>query len=174
MTTTPSPRLVSDLWTTEVSPETYGSKEQYYQHVFEQYKIFIEMADRVSARRNLANTFFLTLHTLLISVATFAYEKGLVASKQWLIIFPLFAVLALCFVWWRLVHSYRQLNTAKYQVIGEYEKALPSSPYFRAEWSTLGRGTNKRLYWPLTDAENIVPVIFAILYVFAAGVITFL
>ena len=31
--------------------------------LLEQYKIYVEMADRISARRGLANTFFLTLNT---------------------------------------------------------------------------------------------------------------
>ncbi|MGL6307740.1 hypothetical protein ACSZMF_18840 [Aeromonas caviae] len=33
----------------------YG--EEYEKHLFEQYKMFVDMADRVSARRMLANSF---------------------------------------------------------------------------------------------------------------------
>jgi len=35
--------------------------------VMDQYKLYVEMADRVSARRSLANTFFLTLNTAICS-----------------------------------------------------------------------------------------------------------
>jgi len=33
----------------------------YKEHLLEQYKIYVEMADRISARRNLANVFFFIL-----------------------------------------------------------------------------------------------------------------
>ena len=35
---------------------------------FEIYKIAVEMADRISARRGLANTFFLTINTTVLGV----------------------------------------------------------------------------------------------------------
>ena len=166
-----SPELMAELWNPAVSWDTYGSKEQYYEHIFEQYKMFVEMADRISTRRNTANAFFLSLHTLIVTVVTFAYDKGLKLNPEWLVVFPLIAVLLLCWVWWRLIHSYRQLNRAKYKVIGEYEQRLPSSPYWKAEWTALGRGENRKLYWPLTDAENLIPLTFGVLYLFAAGIL---
>ena len=170
---TDSNSIVDGLWNTTVTSESYGSQEQFNAHIFEQYKIFVEMADRVSSRRNLANTFFLTLHTFLIASASFIFEKGSQITSPWLNIFPLVAVLALCYVWWRLIKSYRQLNTAKYKVIGEYERRLPSSPYWSAEWKALGEGNDPNLYKPLTDVENWVPVIFALLYVIGTIVIIF-
>lgn len=170
MSTTPDSDtpIITGLWNETVQPSTYGSTEQYYQHIFEQYKIFVEMADQISARRNLANTFFLTLHTILLATAGFVYEKGPKTTNLWLNVFPLVAVLALCYVWWRLLKSYRQLNAAKYKVIGEYERRLPSSPYWSAEWTALGKGEDPQLFTPLTDVEYWVPIIFALIYVFAA------
>ena len=156
--------IVAGLWNEHISAEDYGTKEQYQEHLFAQYKIFVEMADRISTRRNLANTFFLTLHTMLIGIATFSYEKGPRVADRWLNIFPLIAVLALCYVWWRLMKSYRQLNTAKFKVIGEYERQLPSSPYWGAEWEALGAGKDPKLYKQLTDVENWVPIVFAVIY----------
>ncbi|MBM5818188.1 MAG: hypothetical protein FJ083_16945, partial [Cyanobacteria bacterium K_Offshore_surface_m2_239] len=40
----------------------------YRQHLFDQYKLAVEMADRVSARRMQANTFFLAVNTGLLTV----------------------------------------------------------------------------------------------------------
>lgn len=157
--------LVESLWCQDISPDNYGSKEQYFEHILEQYKIAVEMADRVSARRNLANTFFLTLHTLAIGTASFVFEKGPRTSSPWLNIFPLIALLVLCYVWWRLLRSYRQLNQAKYQVIGEFERKLPTSPYWSAEWKLLEEGKNPAVYKPLSDVENWVPIIFGCLYI---------
>lgn len=164
-TTEISPVIVANLWNEDIQPEAYSSKEQYLQHIFDQYKIFVELADKVSERRTVANTFFLTLNTLLIGLASFIYEKGPRTTQQWLNIFPLLAVLALCYVWWRLIKSYRQLNAAKFKVIGEYERRLPSSPYWQAEWTALGKGVDHKLYTPLSEVEHWVPIIFAGIYI---------
>jgi hypothetical protein len=160
--------VVENLWTTAVTPDSYGSKEQYYEHLMEQYKIFVEMADRVSSRRSLANTFFLTLHTFMIGALGFAFQNQPQLANQWLLILPLMALLMLCYVWWRLLKSYRQLNQAKYQIIGEYERRLPSSPYWVAEWGLLDHGKNPARFKPLSDLEHWVPVFFALLYLFGA------
>jgi hypothetical protein len=156
--------IIEGLWNQDVSETNYGKKEQYYEHIFEQYKIFIEMADKVSSRRNQANTFFLSLHTLIITAVTFWYEKGPRTPNAWTNLIPLFALWTLCYVWWRLIKSYRQLNTAKYKVIGEYERKLPSSPYWSAEWKALGEGKDRKLYWQLSDLENWIPILFGLLY----------
>ncbi len=86
--------------------------------------------------------------------------------SKYFIIFPFIAVLALCYTWWRLVKSYRQLNTAKYLVIGEMEKRLPSSPYWSAEWKALGEGKAPKRYVPLSHVENWIPIIFGGVYIF--------
>lgn len=142
------------------SPEEYG--EMYAQHLFEQYKLAVEMADRVSARRMQANTFFLGINTGLLTVfATLVKEKLL--GVGWTGALPIVALLILCYVWWRIVNSYRQLNTGKYEVILALEKLLPVAPY-HAEWIALGEGKNPRKYLPLTHIENWVPRLFGLLY----------
>ena len=123
------------------------------------------MADRISSRRNLANTFFLTLHSLILGSIGFGYEKVSALSSKYFLIFPLVAILALCYTWWRLVKSYRQLNTAKYLVIGEMEKRLQSRPYYSAEWRALGEGKDSKLYVPLTHVENWIPIVFGSIYI---------
>jgi hypothetical protein len=70
-----------------------------------------------------------------------------------------------------ILRSYRQLNTAKYQVIGEFEKRLPASPYWSAEWKALGEGKDLMKYIPLTYAENWVPIVFALLYTILAVIV---
>lgn len=170
----PLDAIIDGLWNENITEESYATTKQYQEHLFEQYKIFVEMADQVSTRRNLANTFFLTLHTLIISAVAFSYEKGPRITNRWLNMFPLIAVLVLCYTWWSLMKSYRQLNKVKYKVIGEYERRLPSSPYWSAEWKALGEGKDPKLYKQLTDIENWVPLIFAVLYIIGVIAITFL
>jgi hypothetical protein len=42
--------------------------EKYQAAIMDQYKLYVEMADRTSARRSLMNTFFLTLNTGIFTV----------------------------------------------------------------------------------------------------------
>lgn len=63
-----------------------------------------------------------------------------------------------------MILSYRQLNKAKFEVVGEYERRLPSSPFWNAEWALLGEGKNFGKYIPLSIVEQIVPIAFAALY----------
>lgn len=166
-----SDSIVNGLWNESVTRDEYDRDGKYQDHLLEQYRLCVEMADRVSSRRNLANTFFLTLHTLIVSAIGFFYDKGPALTQKWVIIFPLAAILALCYSWWRLVKSYRQLNTAKFKVIGEFEKRLPASPYWSAEWKALGEGKDPKLYTPLTHIENWVPLVFGLMYIAAAVII---
>ena len=48
------------------SPEEYG--EKYHEHLLEQYKLYVEMADRVSERRQTANNYLLTVNSILVSL----------------------------------------------------------------------------------------------------------
>lgn len=124
------------------------------------------MADRVSARRMLANSFFVGAHTALITAFTVLLkEKVLTPSLLGLV--PFVAVILLCFVWWHVVHSYRQLNSGKFKVVHALEQMLPVAPY-DAEWIALGKGKDAKLYRPLTHVENWVPLCFGLLYVLLA------
>ena len=132
----------------------YG--EKYQDHLVEQYRIYVEMADRIGARRTQANPFFLGINTTLIAAGAALYKKGYMAPPK-LVLIVLTAFLALCYTWWRLIRSYRQLNTAKYRVILLLEKNLPSAPY-GMEWIILGKGKNPKHYRPLTTLEGLVPL----------------
>lgn len=145
--------------------EAYGP--EYDKHLFEQYKLYVEMADRVSARRMLANSFFVGVHTALIAAFTVLLKERILVPTA-LFILPLVAVLLMCFVWWRIVFSYRQLNSGKFKVIHAFEQLLPTAPY-DAEWNSLGKGENPALYKPLTHVENWVPLCFGLLYILLAG-----
>ena len=84
----------------------------------------------------------------------------LAVSTLWLVAA---AGIALSYLWYRLIRSYRDLNTAKFKVIHEIEKRLPLSPY-DAEWEAMGRGNNPMLYKPFTHIETGVPWVFVVLH----------
>ena len=154
----------SRLWNDDVTPALYAEAgERYQAAVMEQYIMYVEMADRVSGRRAMANTFFLTLNTSVFTAfAVFWSARPHIAP--WALLFPLVALIGECAAWYYLVGSYRQLNTAKFQVIGVLEERLPASPYWRAEWKALGEGKDRSKYWPLSHLEQWVPVLFAAVY----------
>lgn len=146
------------------SKEEYG--EKYRDHYLEQYKQYVEMADRVSARRLLANSFFLTVHSSIVAALVIIFKDGIKFSQLWSLI-PFFGIEILCYSWWRIVKSYRQLNSGKYKVVHYLEQNLPCSPY-DAEWEMLGRGKNPKLYHPITQVETNVPIAFGIVYLLIA------
>lgn len=167
--------MEENLWNDIDSKSVYGTDEKIYQeHIMEQYKLYVEMADRISARRNLANVFFLTLHTTLLGAVGFAFEKIQLVDPKWLVSFPVLILIVLCVVWGWLIKSYRNVSSAKYRVIGEMEKRLPTSPYASAEWKALGEGKDYKKYLPLTGIEIYVPIIFGLIYLMLGVYVLFL
>jgi hypothetical protein len=166
--------IVDSLWNDDVRDAWLadGAASGYRSAILEQYKLYVEMADRISQRRALANTFFLTLNTAAFTVIGVFWKDRPDTSAGWLVL-PLVVALGQCAAWFSILRSYRQLNSAKYEVIGEMEKRLPASPYWGAEWAKLGGGKDWRTYWPLTHGEKYIPLLFAATYVagFVAAVI---
>lgn len=138
-----------------VEPAQYG--DRYPADFVALFDSFVESADRVSARRAQANSFFLTVNTLLVTAAGTVWELS-DASTNWFIALGgiLFSI-----VWWAMIDSFRTLNSAKYAVINEIETRLPIAAY-RAEWALL-KGRHK----PLTTIEVAVPFAFMLLYAVA-------
>jgi hypothetical protein len=147
----------------QIKSEDYGPK--YGEDLFEQYKMYVEMADRISERRAAANNFFLTANTLLISIFGVVVGKDALLKNSTGIWFPLFALSGLAFsiTWFYIVKSYRQLNSGKFKVIHEIEKHLPLALY-KGEWEALGEGLDPNLYRPLTHIENYAPMTFELIY----------
>ncbi|MGW2813781.1 RipA family octameric membrane protein [Streptomyces sp. NPDC001415] len=157
---------ISELWNEGVTASDYGAERAtYHEAVFEQYKLCVEMADRVSSRRNLANTFFLTLHSGLVAfLGAWLSQAHHGRLSVLLLLAGLLVLLALCTAWWFTLRSYRQLNEGKFRVIGALEERLPARAFQRAEWEALGRGLDWHVYLPLTQVERWIPVIFASTY----------
>ena len=135
---------------------SYG--ENYDTHYLEIYKLYVQMADNISDRRQSANSFFLAVNTAIIGIV--AYVGGTSGDLNWAVSL---AGLILCYAWYRLVRSYKDLNSGKFKVVHEIERELPLSPY-DAEWEVLGRGKDSSLYLPFTRIELWVPRVFAALH----------
>lgn len=127
------------------------------------YKLCVEMADRISARRLTANSFFLTINTALVALVGYlslANKKGLEVTQYWVIAI---AGISLCYMWYRQIKSYSGLNSAKFEVIHQMEKDLPYR-MFDAEWEAVGRGKDPKKYLPFTEIEMFIPWVFLLLH----------
>jgi hypothetical protein len=145
---------------------SYG--EHFQEHLIEQYKICVEMADRVSARRIQANSFYISLLSTLLALLSLI-ERQLIPGYQNLLLFLTSILgLTLCLTWFTNIESYRKLNSAKFFVINEIKKYLPFR-CFTLEWKDLtgertGEKEKRKKYKRLTIVEKYVPIIFSIPY----------
>lgn len=144
-----------------MTEDEYGSN--YRQHVLEIYKLYIEMADQVSSRRNSANAFFLSINSALVALlgAGRAFTDKDIPSTFFILVSV--AGVVLSYQWYRLIRSYKDLNSGKFKVVHAIEKLLPVRPY-DAEWTAVGRGERPDLYLPFTEVEVRVPWVFLLLH----------
>lgn len=150
-----------ELVTKFPSDQQYAENEKYQDHLLDQYKLYVEMADRVSARRQTANSYFLSINTAILGFVGYVTTKS-AGDQVWVL--GLVGIV-LSYLWYRIIVSYRDLNSAKFKVVHEIEKRLPISPY-DAEWEAMGRGKEPSLYHPLTHIEKGVPWVFLALHAF--------
>ena len=135
--------------------DEYG--DDYQAHLLEQYKLYVEMADRVSQRRDQSNRFYVTIVSALVALLVVMARLG-AADSVWaaaLLIAGLFGV-ALSLIWLQNIRSYRVLNRAKFAIINAIESQLPTAGY-SDEWERLRPKDGRRQYFQLTRVEQLVP-----------------
>jgi hypothetical protein len=86
--------------------------------IFEQYKLYVEMADRISARRATTNSFYLTANSFLFVALGILMSNELVAVVPIILIVGIFVSIS----WWLLIIYYKNLNSCKYKVINAIEE----------------------------------------------------
>ena len=136
-----------------------GYGKEFHSHLLEQYKLYVESADKISSRRDLANNFYLTLNSALFAISGYLS----LLNKQSLIylIIP-FAGMVISFYWLKIITSYKNLNSGKFKVIHELEKNLPAKLFYY-EWNSIGNGKTKE-YIPITLVEKGIPKVFMVVY----------
>ena len=138
--------------------EEKNNKQNNQVILFEQYKIAVEMADRISARREGANKLFLSANSIILIF---------IATRQELANIHIFIGtfgIVLSYIWASIIQNYRSLNSAKYAVILEIEEKLPWKVY-GDEWKKLKIGEDKKVYAKLTVVEKKLPHVFLVFYV---------
>lgn len=132
--------------------------------LLEQYKLYVEMANGVSTRRERANAFALSMNTGLVLLVGYSQSRENVTATLQAFWVVAVAGIILNWVWSRNLRSYRDLSTAKFKVVQRIERQLVISP-FDAEWEAVERGTDPALYLPFTQVEIWVPRVFFAMYV---------
>jgi hypothetical protein len=155
----------ANILVNELDQSAYQTQSVYKGHLLDQYKLYLELADRNSGRRQAANSFFLTVNTTVLSFIGYLNLKTTASITDGFFWMVAACGMAMCYLWYRMVRSYRDLNSAKFKVIHMIEKELPLSP-MDAEWEMLGRGTRSDLYLPFTHIEMAIPWFFIVLHGF--------
>jgi hypothetical protein len=139
--------------------------DDYLKLLFDQYKIYINSAEKISDRRQKTNEFFLGLNTAIIAAIGFILGRN--GSDMPIFFYVLISAggIIICYLWYRIINSFKGINGGKFELIHCIENKLPLSLY-NAEWEILGRGNDKRKYWPFSHIELNVPWIFIIFYSF--------
>jgi hypothetical protein len=155
--------------------------------ILELYKTAVEMADRMSARRSGANSFFLTLNTALAAIVGIVSSARKTSPRTTVPAFDSFGLcvtaaagIVFAVVWWALLRYYRRLSGAKFDVINKIEIRLPVRPY-TDEWAILhpqepftdatgtgGPRRRRKKHREATVVEQYVPFVFVALYVVLA------
>ena len=141
----------------------YGPDHQ--EHLLEQYKLYVEMADRISQRRDQSNRFYASLVSAIAVSLVVLGRLGVSGSELYvaLLIAGLFGG-SLSVVWFVNLQSYRVLNRAKYRVIHRMEDMLPWAGY-KEEWNELRPPEGRAPYLQLTRVERYVPLLIFLLFV---------
>jgi hypothetical protein len=160
-----------------VSADSYKDSDKYRDHLLEQYRIYVEMADKISERRANNNKFFLSVNGFLLSILGILPQFTTPLSEFNLVWVPVVGVagIVFCRTWIQSITNYAKLNEEKFTIIQEIEKKLPVKPYL-IEWNYLPRddevkekikkGAKGKVskYFPLTRLETKVPWVCIILY----------
>ena len=139
--------------------EKTSDSADYDKMLFEQYKLYVELADRISQRRSIANSFFITANAALLAITSW-FSNDINHHIYFIAVIGIILALS----WYFIIGSYRQLNSGKFKLIHELEQRLPLN-LFSYEWEMLDKGESKKTYWPLSHVESVVPLLFIAVYI---------
>ena len=139
------------------SRDAYG--ETFTTDLLEQYKLYVQSAEHVSARRLASSRLLLALSAglaALYGIRPEGFESG------WALSVPVLGIVV-SHLWSRIIRSHRELNRVKFALIHELEQHLPAAPY-TCEWRLAEQGRG-RSYRAVTDIERWLPWTFLALHV---------
>jgi len=145
--------------------DVYGGS--FHADLLEQYKLYVQSAENVSARRVASSSYLLTLNTAL--VALYGFQSASFGENCWTLLVPIAGILV-SWLWCRIIKSHADLNRVKFALIHEMEQHLPAAMY-KYEWQ-LAEGGQGKAYRAVTTRERWIPCLFAVLHAGLAIIIT--
>ena len=142
----------------QFTPEDYGGT--FKADLLEQYKLYVQSAENVSARRVQSSRYLLTLNAAL--VALYGFQSAGFGQSYWALVVPVVGI-PVSLLWYLIIKSHADLNRVKFDVIHEFEQHLPAAMY-KYEWRLAEDGKGKS-YRAVTAIEKWIPILFAILHV---------
>lgn len=130
--------------------------------LFEQYKLYINGIENISNRRDNANKYFISINTGIVASLGFLITDFQVKIPFFLLLILLFGMV-ISVIFWFLLNSYAQLNSAKFKIVHIIESKLPIELY-KKEWNLLGEGKDYKKYYPFSHIEKIIPCLFFVFY----------
>ena len=137
--------------------EAYG--ESFSADLLGQYKLYVQSAENVSARRVASSRYLLTLNTAL--VALYGFQSSNLDPGWWTMLVPILGF-SVSVLWHRIIKSHKDLNAVKFRIIHELEQRLPATLY-TYEWRLAEKGRGKP-YRSVTDIELWIPLAFLALH----------
>jgi len=147
-------------------PRDSSSADSERRERLEIYGILVEMADRVSQRRQAANNFYLSVNTALVGGS--AYLRTIGPNEITIFVLSIAGV-CICALWAQNIRSYKTLNEAKFSVINNIESRLLEQP-FAEEWKNLDPDGDGTRHKPFHKVESVVPWVFAGVYLVQSAV----
>ena len=144
--------------------ESYG--DSFTSDLLEQYKLYVQSAENVSARRVASSRYLLTLNAAL--VALYGVQSAGFGQSYWTLLVPIVGI-PVSLLWYLIIKSHADLNRVKFDVIHEFEQHLPAAMY-KYEWLLAEEGQGKT-YRAVTTIERWIPILFAALHVILAVMI---
>ncbi len=118
---------------------------------FEQYKIFVESAEKNSEKRVTQNNIYLTINLAFLSYILFQ-KPNLVET-----IITSFVGLIICLVWLLTIINFCKRNKVKFDIINEMEKEFGN--LYKEEWKRIS------ILTPLSTYEKFLAIIFMTVYI---------
>ena len=139
----------------------YGGS--FHADLLEQYKLYVQSAENVSARRVASNRYLLTLNIAL--AALYGIQSAGFGQSCWTLLIPVVGI-PVSILWYLIIKSHADLNRIKFDVIHEFERHLPAAMY-KHEWALAEEGQGKT-YRAVTTIERWIPILFVALHVVLA------
>ena len=120
-----------------------------------QWQVCVEMANAISQRRDTMNNIFMTVNLAIMAALSIVWDiKSILLLTSGMVV---------CILWLLFIRNYKQLNSAKFEIVNKIENDLSFQP-FKEEWIILK--TNKT-YINGTTLEKSLPIMFIVLYIIA-------